>query len=206
MVTRDWSGWSIGSGIRINAIHYSELPNLMEKLMTTNGVSSLALQFTILNAARSGEVLYAKRSEIEGDIWTIPANRMKSRREHKVPLCTKSLEILAAAIEIDQDSEYIFSKSGNHLSAMAMLMKVRRLKKGLTVHGFRSTFRDWVSEETNHSPEVAEMALAHTIANKVEAAYRRGKLIERRRQLMNDWEAYCLTGKSNINTSSTNHS
>jgi integrase len=97
---------------------------------------------------------------------------------------------------LDPSSEYLFSNKGRHLSNMAMLMTARRLKPSLTVHGFRSTFRDWVSEETEHSPEVAEMALAHTIGNKVEAAYRRGKLLERRRRLMNDWESFVLTGCS----------
>jgi integrase len=86
------------------------------------------------------------------------------------------------------------ANSGKPLSNMSMLMMVRRIRAGLTVHGFRSTFRDWVSEETDHSPEVAEMALAHTIGNKVEKAYRRGKLLERRRLLMKEWESYCLTG------------
>jgi integrase len=96
---------------------------------------------------------------------------MKARNEHQVPLGFRAIQLIEKAQLLDPESEYIFSKNGKHLSNMAMLMKVRRLKKGLTVHGFRSTSRDWVSEETEHSPEVAEMALAHTIANKVEAAY-----------------------------------
>lgn len=175
------------------ALNYKDLPTFMARLNAIECVSSLALQFTILNASRSGEVLYAKRNEVAEGIWTIPAERMKARREHQVPLCSRSLKILEKAMELDPEGDYLFSKKQKHLSNMAMLMKVRRLKKGLTVHGFRSTFRDWVSEETEHSPEVAEMALAHTIANKVEAAYRRGKLLERRRQLLIDWEKYCLS-------------
>jgi integrase len=171
----------------------------MQRLKEVDGMSALALQFTILNASRTGEVLLGKRSEIQGDIWTIPANRMKAKQEHQVPLCKRSLELLEIAQYLDPISEYLFSIKGKHLSNMAMLMMVRRLKTGLTVHGFRSTFRDWVSEETEHSPEVAEMALAHTIGNKVEAAYRRGKLLERRRRLMQDWESYCFeTYTSNV--------
>lgn len=177
------------------ALAYSELPDFMKTLKEAEGMSALALQFTILNASRTGEVLLGKRSEIEGDIWTIPANRMKAKQEHQVPLCKRSLELLEIAKRLNPVSEYLFSNKGKPLSNMSMLMMVRRIRVGLTVHGFRSTFRDWVSEETDHSPEVAEMALAHTIGNKVEAAYRRGKLLERRRRLMQDWESFCLTGR-----------
>jgi len=178
------------------ALPYDELPDFMKKLKEADGMSALALQFTILNASRTGEVLLGKKSEIEGDVWTIPPTRMKAKQEHQVPLCKRSLELLQIANSLGPDSEYLFSNKGKHLSNMSMLMMVRRIRAGLTVHGFRSTFRDWVSEETDHSPEVAEMALAHTIGNKVEAAYRRGKLLERRRRLMQDWESFCLNDKS----------
>ena len=177
------------------ALPYDELPDFMKKLKEADGMSALALQFTILNASRTGEVLLGKRSEVIGDVWTIPPTRMKAKQEHQVPLCRRSLELLQIAKSLDPDSEYLFSNKGKHLSNMSMLMMVRRIRAGLTVHGFRSTFRDWVSEETDHSPEVAEMALAHTIGNKIEAAYRRGKLLERRRRLMQDWESFCLTGR-----------
>jgi integrase len=116
---------------------------------------------------------------------------MKARKEHRVPLCDRSIEILSISKAMDEDSPYLFSRAGKPLSNMAMPMMLRRMKVNATIHGFRSTFRDWVSEETMHSPEVAEMALAHTIRNKVEAAYRRGDLLERRRLLMNDWAEYC---------------
>ena len=174
------------------ALPYDELPDFMKTLKEIEGMSALALQFTILNASRTGEVLLGKRSEIEGDVWTIPPTRMKAKQEHQVPLCRRSLELLLIAKSLDPDSEYLFSNKGKHLSNMSMLMMVKRIRAGLTVHGFRSTFRDWVSEETDHSPEVAEMALAHAISNKVEKAYRRGNLLERRRRLMQDWESYCL--------------
>ena len=176
------------------ALPYDQLTDFMQTLKEIDGISALALQFTILNASRTGEVLFGLRSEVKGDIWTIPSSRMKAKQEHQVPLCSRSLELLEIAKSLDPDSAYLFSNNGKPLSNMAMLMMARRLKTGLTVHGFRSTFRDWVSEETEHSPEVAEMALAHTISNKVEAAYRRGKLLDRRRVLMKDWETYCLTG------------
>jgi len=176
------------------ALPYDQLTDFLQTLKEIDGTSALALQFTILNASRTREVLLGLRSEVKGDVWTIPASRMKAKQEHQVPLCSRSLELLEISKSIDPESEYLFSNHGKPLSNMAMLMVARRIKTGLTVHGFRSTFRDWVSEETEHSPEVAEMALAHTINNKVEAAYRRGKLLERRRLLMKDWETYCLTG------------
>jgi integrase len=174
------------------AMPYGGIPDFMAKLRETEGISALALEFTILNASRTGEVILARRTEVQGNVWTIPGNRMKAGRLHQVPLCQRSLDLILIAQNLDPDSQYIFSRGGKPLSSMAMLMMVRRMQAGLTVHGFRSTFRDWVSEETDHSPEVAEMALAHTIGNKVEKAYRRGNLLERRRRLMQDWEDYCL--------------
>jgi integrase len=176
------------------ALPYKELPAFISVIKEMDCVSSLALEFLILNANRTGEVLCALREEVRGDIWVIPARRMKAKREHRVPLCPRSLEILAIAKEKDEDSIYLFSRNGKHLSNMALTELLRRMEKEFTVHGFRSTFRDWVAEETPHSPEVAEKALAHSIQNKVESAYRRGDLIEPRRRLMGDWESYCQTG------------
>jgi len=173
------------------ALPYEELPQFMATLREMDSLSALALEFTILNAARTGEVTKGLRSEVRDSVWTIPGSRMKSGKMHQVPLCQRSLDILTIAQSQDPDSQYLFSRDGKHLSNMAMLMMVRRLRAGLTVHGFRSTFRDWISEKTEHSPEVAEMALAHTIGNKVEQAYRRGNLLERRKRLMQDWESYC---------------
>ena len=173
------------------ALPYGEVPAFMARLREADGTSALALEFTILNASRTGEVLQARRTEVQGNIWTIPGNRMKAGRQHQVPLCQRSMDLILIAQNQDSESQFIFSRGGKPLSSMAMLMMVRRMQSGLTVHGFRSSFRDWVSEETDHSPEVAEMALAHTIGNKVEQAYRRGNLLERRRQLMQDWESYC---------------
>lgn len=178
------------------ALPYAEIPKFMANLREAQSISALALEFTILNASRTAEVLQARRTEIEGSVWTIPSQRMKAGRQHQVPLCQRSLDLILIAQSLDPESEYIFSRNGKPLSSMSMLMMVRGMKSGLTVHGFRSSFRDWVSEETDHSPEVAEMALAHTISNKVEQAYRRGNLLERRRRLMVDWETYCMGGSS----------
>jgi len=179
------------------ALPYRAIPEFLASLRNIDGVAALALEFAILNASRTGEVLGGLRSEIDGEIWSIPASRMKARKEHRVPLTSRSLEILAIAKAINEDSRYLFSRNGKPLSNMAMPMLLRRLNLNVTVHGFRSTFRDWVSEETNHPPEVAEMALAHTIKNKVEAAYRRKDLLERRRILMQDWLDFCNSEQFN---------
>jgi integrase len=172
------------------ALPYEEVPKFISRLRQIDKIGAIALEFLILNASRTGEVIHGRRDEIAADIWTIPATRMKAKKEHRVPLCKRSLELLAIAKAMDPDSIYLFSRNGKRLSNMAMPMMLRRLGIDATVHGFRSSFRDWVSEETNHPSEVAEMALAHVIANKVEAAYRRKDLLERRRLLLNDWENY----------------
>jgi len=173
------------------ALSFNDLPNFIANLKEMDCVSALALEFVILNASRTGEVIGAKRSELENELWSVPASRMKGGRSHQVPLGKRSLELLKIAANLDPQSEYFFSINGKPLSNMAMLMMVRRLSLGITVHGFRSTFRDWVSEKTTHSPELAEKALAHTIENKVEAAYRRGDLLEKRKDLMRHWESFC---------------
>ena len=177
------------------ALPYKEIPNFLAALREVDGVAPLALEFLILNASRTGEVIGGLRSEVsETAIWTIPGERMKAGKEHRTPLGKRSLELLEISKSLDPVSDYLFSQHGKPLSNMAMLMVIRRMGYEVTTHGFRSSFRDWVSEETKHSSEVAEKALAHTIANKVEAAYRRGDLLEPRRRLLTDWESYCLTG------------
>ena len=173
------------------ALPYRQVPELIANLREMTTMASLALEFTILNASRTGEVIDGLRTEVMGDIWTIPASRMKARKEHRVPLCQRSLDILAIAKAMDGESKYLFSVKGKKLTNMAMPMMLRRAKLDATVHGFRSSFRDWVSEETNHPSEVAEMALAHTITNTVERAYRRKDLLEKRRLLLSDWDSYC---------------
>ena len=178
------------------ALPYSEMPNFIAKLKEMDGVAALALEFLILNANRTSEVLDGMRDELKSnEVWVIPKNRMKANQEHRVPLGKRSLELLAIATSLDPDSAYLFSNNRKPLSNMAMSMLLRRMGYDITVHGFRSCFRDWVAEETMHSPEAAEKALAHAITNKVESAYRRGDLLEHRRRLMADWESFCQTGQ-----------
>jgi integrase len=177
------------------ALPYQDIPEFIGKLKEMDGVAALALEFVILNANRTGEVIGGLRSEVNTNgLWVIPKDRMKAYREHRVPLGKRSLELLQIAKSLDPSSDYLFSNNGRALSSMAMSMLLRRMGYDITVHGFRSCFRDWIAEETVHSPEVAEKALAHAIANKVESAYRRGDLIEHRKRLMGDWADYCQTG------------
>jgi len=173
------------------ALPFNDLPHFIYELTQMNCLSALALEFTILTATRTSEVLGAKRNEIQGDVWIIPAERMKCEKEHRIPLVPRVLEIIALAKQRNPDSEYLFSIKRSRVSNMLMLKLVKDMGLKITVHGFRSTFRDWVSEVTNYSSELAEMALAHVIKNKVEAAYRRGDLFERRKNLMQDWCNLC---------------
>lgn len=173
------------------ALPFDQLPKFIYELTQMNCLSALALEFTILTATRTSEVLGAKRHEIQDDVWIIPAERMKSEKEHRIPLVPRALEILALAKRRNPESEYLFSIKTSRVSNMLMLKLVKDMGLNITVHGFRSTFRDWVSELTDYSSELAEMALAHVIKNKVEAAYRRGDLFERRKKLMQDWCNFC---------------
>jgi len=177
------------------ALPYAELAEFMAKLRQQEGISARALEFAILTVARTGEVIGAKWSEINPAerLWTIPAERMKAGKEHRVPQSDAAMAILEEMQQIRQ-SDYVFpgAKSRRPLSNMAFLMLLRRMGRGdLTTHGFRSTFSDWCSERTNFPAEVPEMALAHTVSDKVEAAYRRGDLFQKRRQVMDAWARYC---------------
>jgi integrase len=177
-----------------NALPYAELPAFMTKLRGEEGTAARALEFTILTAARTSEAIGAQRSEVNAreKLWSVPADRMKADKEHRVPLSDRALEITAAAAEDEEDFIFPGGRRGRPLSNMAMLALLKRMGRGdLTVHGFRSTFRDWAAECTNFPNEVVEMALAHAIDSKTEAAYRRGDLFEKRRRLMGEWEAYC---------------
>jgi integrase len=174
------------------ALPVEDLPYFIERLHKRKCIAALALEFTILTAARTGEVLGARKDEVHGDTWIVPAERMKAGKMHRVPLSKRSLEIIKEATILSKNSEYIFAIGGNALSNMAMLNLMKRMGYAFTVHGFRSTFRDWVAEMTSYSGEAAEMALAHTIKNKAEAAYRRGDMLAIRKQLMEAWESYCI--------------
>ena len=153
----------------------------------------LAFEFLVLTAARSGEVRLATWDEMDvaGRVWTIAATRMKAKREHRVPLCGRALEILDAARTLGDGNPLVFPmRSGKPISMSTMPQMLQHLQIAAVAHGFRSSFRDWAAEETDHPREVIEAALAHVVQNKVEAAYARSDLFERRRRLMNDWEAY----------------
>jgi integrase len=178
------------------ALPYPELPAFVAALRGRDAVAARALEFVILTAARTSEALGAKWSEIDLDarVWTIPAERMKAGREHRVPLADRAIEIIRSMMSSKQN-DYIFcSDRRETLSNMSLLMLLRRIgRNDITTHGFRSTFRDWVEEQTDTPRAVAEMALSHAVGNAVEAAYRRGDLIEKRRVLMSKWTAYCTT-------------
>jgi integrase len=175
------------------ALPYPEIAGFMAGLRQQEGVAARALEFLILTAARTSEVIGAKWGEfnLAERLWTVPGERMKSGKEHRVPLSDAALAILGAPGE---PAQCVFpgGKAGSALSNMALLMTLRRMGHAdLTAHGFRSTFRDWAAERTNFPAEVAEMALAHTVGDKVEAAYRRGDLFQKRRQIMQAWARFC---------------
>jgi integrase len=176
------------------ALPYAALPNFMAELRAREGVAARALEFAILTAGRTGEVLGAKWSEIdlEGRLWVVPAGRMKAEREWRVPLSEPAAAILRGLPRGRGDQVF-------GLSNMALLMLLRRMgRSDLTVHGFRSTFSDWCAEQTNTPSEVREMALAHVVGDKVEAAYRRGDLFEKRRQLAEAWARFCDGGPAQV--------
>ena len=181
------------------ALPYDQIPQFMDALRRQDGVAPRALEFAILTAARTGEIIGARWNEIDvaTKVWTVPATRMKNGREHRVPL---SAGALAALDKIDKGGpdDFVFTgRKKSQLSNMALLMLLRRTGHvSLTTHGFRSTFRDWVAERTNFPGEVAEMALAHSVGDKVEAAYRRSDLFEKRGRLMAEWTKFCAGGKS----------
>ena len=194
------------------ALPYEALPGFFGALRAREATAALALEFAILTAARTGEVLEATWQEVDLDkaIWTVPAERMKGGKEHRVPLPVRAVEILQAVKPLGSETLFCGNRGGK-LSSMAMAMLLRRMhesdlkgggagyfdpktKRLATPHGFRSSFRDWADERTGYPHEMKEMALAHTIGNKAEAAYRRGDLFDKRRRLMADWATYCASG------------
>lgn len=190
---------SIAKVVHHPALPYADLPSFYQSIAGNTSLSGTALRFAILTAARTGEVIAAQWSEIDmvAKTWTVPSERMKAKREHRVPLSDETMRLLRKLPRLN-DNPYLFaSVNDKPLSAMAMLQFMRKRGYGLegkngnaVPHGFRSTFRDWASEVSGFPREAAEMALAHTIENKVEAAYRRGDLFEKRIQLMQFWSSF----------------
>ncbi len=186
------------------ALSYTQVPGVIEALQTHHGQAARALEFLILTAARTGEVIGATCDEIDWErrLWIIPAQRMKAQKEHRIPLIDAAIDILKAQPRLVGNDHLFFgqSKQRNGLSNMAMLMllKGEKASGGLgypdaTVHGFRSAFRDWAGETTQHSREVIEQALAHQLKDKAEAAYRRGDLLAKRQALMADWGEFVMS-------------
>lgn len=177
------------------ALAVDEVAAFVRDLRKREGIAARALEVLVLTAARSGEVRGATWDEIdlEAAVWTVPAERMKAGREHRVPLSDRVIEILRELPRL-ADTNFVFpAPRGGQLSDMSLTAVTRRMEVAAVPHGFRSTFRDWAAERTNYPREVAEAALAHTIENKVEAAYRRGDLFEKRRRMMADWARWCGT-------------
>jgi integrase len=178
------------------ALPYTEIGDFMAALRQQGGVPARALEFLVLTAARTGEVLGATWNEIDvaKRLWIVPGERMKGDREHRVPLCDRAVELLE---RLPRENNFVFPGArGPTLSIHSMTRVLERMGCNVTVHGFRSSFRDWAAEETPTPNHVVEQALAHAIANGVEAAYRRGDLFEKRRRLMQDWANYC--GRPNV--------
>ena len=179
------------------ALPYQEMGSFLADLRQREGLGARALEFAILTAARSGEVRGATWDEIDlvSRLWVIPAERMKMNKVHRVPLSAAAVKLLKGLPRID-DGALVFpsSKVGRPMSDMTLTAVLRRMQRpNLTAHGFRSTFRDWAAESTSYPGEMAEMALAHAIGDKVEAAYRRGDMLEKRFRMMNDWAKFCGT-------------
>jgi integrase len=179
------------------ALPYAKIGEFFSALRGQEGVSAQAMQFLILTATRTSETLGARWGEIDFEkaLWTIPSNRIKAGKEHRIPLSESALGIVKARLKC-REGDFVFpgGKAGQQLSNNALLKLLERMKRDdITAHGFRSTFRDWAAERTNYPREVAEMALAHTISDKVEAAYRRGDLFDKRKRMMEEWAKYCGT-------------
>jgi len=175
------------------ALPYTKIGDFIRELRDQGGIAARALEFTILAAARTSEVTGARWAEIDlsKNLWTIPGERMKSGREHRVALSKRAVQVLGA---LPREGEFVFpgGHKGKPLSNMALLKTLARMgRDDITVHGFRSTFRDWAAEQTNYPRDVAEMALAHVVGDKTEAAYRRGDMFEKRRQLAEAWAQFC---------------
>jgi integrase len=178
------------------ALHYRDLPDFMVKMRRREGMAVSALEFVIFTCARAGEVLGARWPEIDlaARVWTVPAERMKSGREHRVPLSQAAVSVLDRVSPYKSNSDdhvFLGQKSGRPMSSPALLQCLRLVQHGISVHGFRSTFRDWAADQTDFPAELAELALAHQVGTRVERAYLRSDGFERRRELSEQWAAFC---------------
>jgi integrase len=184
------------------ALPYVEVAGFMQSVRDRSGATTRALEFLILTACRTNEVLGARWEEIDLDTktWTVPAERMKAGKEHKVPLSRAALDIIKAQAGI-REGDFVFNgaQPGEPLNSFALLQVVKKINPGITAHGFRSSFMDWCHEQTSFPKAVIDLALAHTIGDKVEAAYRRGDLLEKRRALMQSWSDFCAKPKTKGN-------
>jgi len=177
------------------ALPYRDIPAFMAALREREGVAARALEFAVLTAARTGEIIGAKWDEVASRTWTVPAGRMKGGRKHTVPLSSRAVELLQA-LPTESGNGFVFvgPRAGSGLSNMSMTATLQRMGYGhVTVHGFRSAFRDWAAEQTNYPNHIAEMALAHAVGDKVEAAYLRAELLAKRKALAEAWSKYCCS-------------
>jgi integrase len=185
------------------ALPVEDVSAFFQELEVKEGVSPVALRFLLLTAGRTSEIVKARWPEVDLDarVWTIPGARMKGGREHRVPLTDAAVALLKS-LPREDGSDFIFvgGKEGSHLSNMALLELMRGMRKGFVVHGLRSSFKSWASERTSYPNELSEMALAHVIKDKVERAYRRGDLLDRRRPMMDDWAKFLMTKASEAGT------
>jgi len=181
--------------VHFAAMDYRDVPEYYRSLIAKDTLGSNALAFTILTATRNGEARAVTRSEIDINVWVIPDTRMKAQREHRVPLSDEALKIIKRMEPFERQTDDLIFPGLSHakpISEASLLKIVKQADPTLTVHGFRSSFRDWCAEQTSYPREVAEAALAHTVKDKTEAAYQRGDMFEKRRKLMDSWADYCL--------------
>jgi integrase len=188
------------------ALPYAEIPTFIKTLRKTDASKTalLAFEFLVLTATRTNEIINARWDEIDlrSKTWTIPSSRMKTKREHRIPLSRRCIEILKEVRKLSKDNLYVFPNpvTGKPLSNMVFLMLLRRMKQDITAHGFRSSFRDWASERTNIPHDVCEAALAHSLKDKTEAAYKRTDLFDKRRELMESWAAFATRTQADVIT------
>jgi integrase len=180
----------------LKALPYAELPGFMAELRQRQSNAARLLEFTILTAARTGEVIGARWSEIDFDnkVWVVPAERMKAGKEHRVPLAPVVIELLKA-LPREKNNDFVFvgPSAGGGFSDMAMARTLQAMRPGVTVHGMRSAFSDWAHERSAHSNHTIELSLAHSVGKETERAYRRGHMVNKRRKLMEEWARYCCS-------------